>query len=176
MIPLLGVVEIELSWVPSILSIFLAIFHFFVIGILVAERRVLWATQGVLVFIAMQFTEDPFYEAIAAQLAAAVLFMAVLVAPVRGHWVTMPLRWVGLVSFSLYIWHYLFISILGTQTGLRALHDVSFGWSANSWARAGLFIAMVMAISVISYYLIERPGMGPLRRWLIKRFVLPRAL
>lgn len=167
-LPLLGAAAIVLSWTPSTMASFLALFHLFTVGILVAERRVVWGGLALLVFTAMQATGQPYAaEEIVARLAAGGLFMAALAAPVRGQWLTTPLRWVGVVSFSLYIWHYLFINILGTQTGLRALHWLSFGWSANDWIRGGLFVAMAMGISAVSYYLIERPSMGPLRRWLM---------
>ena len=171
-LPLLGAAAIVLAWAPSTMSSFLALFHLFTIGILVAERRVVWAGLALLVFTAMQATSQPFAaEEIAARLAAGGLFMAALAAPARGQWLSAPLQWVGVMSFSLYIWHYLFINILGTQTGLRALYRLSFGWSANDWVRGGLFVAMAMGISAASYYLVERPGMGPLRRWLMARLV-----
>jgi exopolysaccharide production protein ExoZ len=173
-LPLLGGLAIVLSWTPSTVSTFLALFHLFTIGILVAERRIVWAGLALLVFTAMQATGQPYAaEEITARLAAGGLFMVALVAPVRGRWLSAPLRWVGIVSFSLYIWHYLFINILGTQTGLRALHTVSFGWSANDWIRGVLFVAMALGISAVSYHLIERPDMGPLRRWLMARLVPP---
>lgn len=169
-LPLIGGAAIVLSWTPSTMSNFLALFHLFTIGILVAERRIVWAGLALLVFASMQATGQPYAaEEIAARLAAGGLFMAALAAPVRGQWLSAPLRWVGIVSFSLYIWHYLFINILGTQTGLRALHRLSFGWSANDWIRGGGFVVMAMGISAVSYYLIERPGMGLLRRWLMAR-------
>ncbi len=140
LLPLLGAAAIVLSWTPSTLSSFSAVFHLFTIGILVAERRTVWAGLALLVFAAMQSTGQTYAaEEIAARLAAGSLFMAALVAPLRGQWLTVPLRWVGIVSFSLYIWHYLLINILGTQTGLRALHRLSAGLSGNDWIRGGAF-------------------------------------
>ena len=175
LLPLLGAAAIVLAWTPSTISSFLILFHLFTIGILVAERRVVWAGLALLVFTAMQATSQPYAaEEVAARLVAGGLFLAALAAPARGQWLSAPLQWVGVMSFSLYIWHYLFINILGTQTGLRALHRLSFGGSANDWVRGGLFVAMAMGISAASYHLIERPGMGPLRRWLMARLVRSR--
>lgn len=169
MLPLLGGACIMLSWIPSTASTVLAFFHLFIVGILMAERRIGWAGLALLIFAIMQAHGQFAYQEFAARLAAGGLFIASLTAPARGLWWTAPLRWIGIVSFSLYIWHYLFINILGTQTGLRVMHAWSFGLSGNGWIRGVLFIGMVLIISTASYYLIERPSMGVFRRWLITK-------
>ena len=75
----------------------------------------------------------------------------------------------GIVSISLYIWHYLLINIVGTQSGLRAVYTVTDGLTANDWIRGSLFLVIAVGISVASYYAIERPCMGWLRRRLVAR-------
>ena len=169
LLPLIGGVAIVLSWWPSTFAEFFSVFHLFTIGILVAERRIAWAAMAVVVFALMQTGQPYATQEITARLAAGGLFMAALVAPVRGRWLSLPLKWVGIVSFSLYIWHYLLINIVGTQSGLRAMFAVTFGLSANDWVRGSLFVAIAVGISVAPYYAIERPCMGWLRRRLVAR-------
>ena len=68
-----------------------------------------------------------------------------------------PLRWLGLISFSLYIWHRPLIQILAANLGpsLRRLNPI---------LTVGLFWLIAFTVSVIFCYflfvLIEKPGMS----------------
>jgi peptidoglycan/LPS O-acetylase OafA/YrhL len=67
-----------------------------------------------------------------------------------------PLRWLGLISFSLYIWHRPLIQVLAANLGpsLRSLHPV---------LTVSLFWVIAFTITVVFCYflfvLIEKPGM-----------------
>ncbi len=57
-----------------------------------------------------------------------------------------PVRWIGLISYSLYLWHWPVIVLMTTDT---------IGWSGAALLAARL--ATMVALSCASYYLIERP-------------------
>ncbi len=57
-----------------------------------------------------------------------------------------PLRWVGVISYSLYLWHWPVIVLM-----TRA----SIGWSG--WPLLVARLGTMVALSCLSYYLVERP-------------------
>ena len=79
-------------------------------------------------------------------------------------WIVAPLAFVGVISYSLYIWHYMLIEIVGPfvyRNGqLQINYPIFTGLS---------FIAFCLIFSFISYNLIEKPGQESLRTWLLKR-------
>lgn len=75
-----------------------------------------------------------------------------------------PIMMVGTISYSLYIWHYLLITI--AEHHLDWLRSVVPGWN-DGLIRGLIFTGAVLFLSWLSYLLLERPAMGPLRRlWL----------
>ena len=63
-----------------------------------------------------------------------------------------PLRWIGLVSYSLYLWHWPLIVTYRVETGLQI-----DAWEGAMLAGASLLVA------VLSYRLIERPFLARFR-------------
>ncbi len=57
-----------------------------------------------------------------------------------------PLRWLGLISYSLYLWHWPVIVLMSPE---------STGWSG--WPLLLARLATMVALSCASFYLIERP-------------------
>jgi peptidoglycan/LPS O-acetylase OafA/YrhL len=68
-----------------------------------------------------------------------------------------PLRWLGVISYSLYLWHWPVIVVMTTG---------STGWSG--WPLLVARLGTMVALSCVSYYLVERPlrraDWGALRR------------
>lgn len=59
---------------------------------------------------------------------------------------TAPLRWIGRISYSLYLWQQLFLVPLARRAELGALHELPFN------------ICAAFACAALSYYVIERPA------------------
>jgi peptidoglycan/LPS O-acetylase OafA/YrhL len=84
-----------------------------------------------------------------ASIAVAVVIVAVT-QPDRGllgralSWY--PLRWIGMISYGLYLWHWpIYLTLTRTRTGLEG--------NALLFAR----LATTFAFATVSYYLVERP-------------------
>lgn len=76
------------------------------------------------------------------------LLLAVLHGPswLRAPFASAPLRLIGVVSFSAYLWH------MPVLDGLRAL-----GVERWPWLAPGLVLAVAVAVSMVSFLLFERP-------------------
>ena len=69
-----------------------------------------------------------------------------------ARWLSLaPLRWIGLISYSVYLWHRPLISFYQSRTG-----------TSLSLVESGLLIAASLAAGAASYRLVEQPV---LRRW-----------
>jgi peptidoglycan/LPS O-acetylase OafA/YrhL len=169
LVPLIGLGAYVAAWwwqVP--LWPFQHVFALFTIGILLAERRPLLAFMMACVFTVLRLHDVEPYQAAVVPVAIAIM-LAGMALPGRMLWLTKPLAWAGVISYSLYIWHYVLIGILAHQSGIRWLYSVMGEPYRNSLAR-GLFVtALVIAASTLSYWLIERPSMRQLRDWLMAR-------
>ena len=80
-----------------------------------------------------------------------------------------PLRWIGLISFSLYMWHLPLLIFFMTHVGNHLQ-----GWNAHLafslyWLWA---LLVIIPLSALSFFLIEKPGMRLGGR--ITNFVAPR--
>lgn len=166
MIPLLGFGAYLLAMIGAPLSPFLAVFYLFTIGILLAEGKAGWALLAAAAFSLARASHLPWAQAALVPAAVAIV-MGGLLLPARALWLTAPLKWVGVISFSLYIWHYVLIGLMGTLTGVRALYAITGGATADATVRGLIVIAIMLAFSALSYWLIERPSMTTLRRYLV---------
>jgi peptidoglycan/LPS O-acetylase OafA/YrhL len=84
-----------------------------------------------------------------AALATAAVLVSVVCAqrsPVAVALSVAPLRYLGRISYGMYLWHYpLFIWIDGTRTGL------------SGYSLFGVRAAATIAVATVSFYLVERP-------------------
>lgn len=63
-----------------------------------------------------------------------------------------PLRWIGRISYSVYLWHWPIIALYRTETGISL--DLK---------ETALLVAASIAAGAASYYLVERPFMSRFR-------------
>ncbi|MVO96957.1 acyltransferase family protein [Rhizobium leguminosarum] len=96
--------------------------------------------------------------------AVALLSMALSLREFRGRLPVRCLAVVGVSSYSLYIWHYMLIEIIGPKLsdyGIRSQHPTLTALG---------FTAFCIGVSWLSYRLIELPGQTSLRDAVIRRF------
>ena len=131
-------------------------------------------------FIPRVFQAFPWVNEFAFALCYGYLVTAVLFNRPDGWLVRMfswpPLRWIGLISFSLYIWHRPLIQILAVNLapGLQRLHPVLI---------VSLFWIIAFTVSVVFcfflFVLIEKPGMQlseKLRQQILQQHVKTQAM
>jgi peptidoglycan/LPS O-acetylase OafA/YrhL len=89
---------------------------------------------------------------------AAALLLALVVVPRSGRRVvagaldSRPLVWIGLVSYSLFLWHEPLVRFLDE-------HGLTFGGDAGMFANLGLVGAVALALSSLTYRLVEKPAL-----------------
>ena len=161
-------------------SPFLSLFYLFVIGILVAEANTAAACLGAVLLLAILRFTDPnqSYDFVPAVSAAA---MFLLIWPAFGlcmRWPrvipwTRPLCWAGVISYSLYIWHYLLVNILSTPENFGHMRSIFWILWKSDYTRALVVTGLALSVSYASYLCIEAPSMNSMRKWLTDRISQP---
>jgi peptidoglycan/LPS O-acetylase OafA/YrhL len=62
-----------------------------------------------------------------------------------------PLRWVGHISYSIYLWQQLFF------LDVREMHDSHAGWPVGGLQHLPFNLIAVFAMATLSYYFVEKP-------------------
>ncbi len=99
-------------------------------------------------------------------LAGSAVLVAVVIAdvsstapgPLGAALSTRPMRWVGLISYGLYLWHWpVYVFLSPDRTGL------------DGWPLLVLRLGLAFGVATASYHLVETPiRRGALRRWPIR--------
>lgn len=82
---------------------------------------------------------------------AAFAFLLVWLAPHRNDPLSRSIRGLGIISYSLYLWHYPLLVLLQRYRGDAEMEPYAF-------AMLPLFIATLLGISFLSYRFVEAPG------------------
>jgi peptidoglycan/LPS O-acetylase OafA/YrhL len=82
----------------------------------------------------------------------------------RPSWPVRLLAFVGISSYSTYLWHWPFALELSRNTHLEGLD----GHAAGPLVRVTVFVASAIVIGAISYAVIEKPALVWRRRWLAR--------
>jgi exopolysaccharide production protein ExoZ len=164
---------------------FFHVFYLFVIGIVAAEWVKSPLPRWIMVFSAVIFAASVKFGVLTTAIgisagAAMAVFLCALSLQNRADTilgkmmsiVLWPFAVVGVISYSLYIWHYLFLHILSFYAKPLAIWLDSMGmmqlWSNGLYRGIGVVLASLL-VAAMSYFLIERPSMGQLRRFILRR-------
>lgn len=77
--------------------------------------------------------------------------------PLRALLRSRPARWIGTISYSVYLWHFLVLRELAPRLE-------SPGSPANFWVLLGGTVAVTLVVATVSYLYVERPAMA-LKDW-----------
>ena len=104
------------------------------------------------------------------------LMLLVLAAPLGGRspddrevsrrpsWPVRVLAFIGISSYSTYLWHVPFAGLLTD----RATVDLSNAHPAGGLLRLAIFVAFSLGIGAVAFRLVERPALAWRRRWLAR--------
>lgn len=121
-------------------------------ALLLAGLAVLLASVIALRYQAVEYRRFAVLAAVAIALlvAAVVLPSAADRSRVVGVLDARPVRWVGEVSYSVFLWHYPVVFFLVT-------HDLTFGGTAGIVANLAIVSAITLVLSAITFRVVERP-------------------
>jgi len=77
-----------------------------------------------------------------------------------------PIRWIGMVSYGVYLWHW------PIAVALSPARMASWGWPIDGWRLAIVRLAATFAIAAVSFYFVEKP----IRERKYKRALTPKLL
>ena len=80
----------------------------------------------------------------------------------RPAWLLRALAFVGISSYSTYLWHWPFADVLTRHIRLGPLD----GHPAGPLVRLAVFVAIALGLGAVSFRLVERPALAWRRRWL----------
>lgn len=115
---------------------------------------VIAAMAGLFIVAATRWQAGPFEFSTVTAAGIALVFLGIIRLPARNIFTVAPLRWLGRVSYSLYLLHYpvLFALVGATTGGMIEVRD------PVQFAIIGVFgVVLTFLLSQISYSLIERP-------------------
>lgn len=169
--PLACMLSIPLSQVlwwqyQAELSIFFKFWALFAIGILIAQTKLqlkpAMAWMALLMGGVFSIT-DPENHLAYFTVAVSVVHLLCIKLDAALWPISRGISFLGLISYSIYIWHYLLIELIGPYLfHYRVL-------ATYPGVRAMLFCASVIGFCYLSYRFVERPGMTNLRKYLLSR-------
>ncbi|KPY36459.1 hypothetical protein ALO52_200168 [Pseudomonas syringae pv. primulae] len=148
---------------------FSKVLYAFALGVFIAEgghsRRVGICLMTVLLAV-YSFVDDSFSEYMPALIGVALTLVFLSLSLDRKcsrltSVLMSPIVFLGVISYSLYIWHYQVIHIMEYHIGF--FDRVVPGWAEYQIIRAVVTVTICVAIAWLSYVMIEKPSMGRLR-------------
>jgi exopolysaccharide production protein ExoZ len=152
------------SYLPdTTFSYFFSYFYLFVIGMALAQYRWLISMPFALLVVivsAAVWAIDMDRRMICAAIATSTFLSVLLASRWQHSWTMRSLAFVGMISYSLYVWHYLLIDAVATPL---------VPYVQSKWGRAVVLITISIAFAWLSYRIIEAPGQAWLRSILLPR-------
>jgi peptidoglycan/LPS O-acetylase OafA/YrhL len=162
----IGAHLVALAAPQMLISPFLYHLPLFAFGIALAETQRVPTFLGAAIILAIAPVAVGAYQNAVIAFAIAAFAMA---AHKAAFWTWLPLRGfatIGVISYSLYIWHWLLLEMVGPNLGPVLPYA---NWIADyPFLRGVATIGICLLVAGISYVLIERPAMTRLRERLIR--------
>jgi peptidoglycan/LPS O-acetylase OafA/YrhL len=144
-------------------SYFFSFFYLFVIGMTLAQYRWLLSkplAMASAVVAAAVWTAHLDYRLVGTAVATAMFVCVLLAQPLQRTWLFRALAFLGLISYSLYLWHYMLIDAIATPL---------VQYVPNKYGRTPILIAASIVFAWASYRLVEAPAQRLVREWLLRR-------